>query len=397
VAGDTEPGRPRAVRDDQRPPTPRPGEESRPPSERGAAGQGPAGSQPCAGRTALITGVTGQDGSYLAELLLGLGYTVHGLIRHSSGIGTRRIAHLLADTGHRERLVLHTGDITDAGRLVRLLTQVDPHEVYHLAAQTDVQLSFTEPYHTGDVTGLGTTRLLDAMRTARVEARLYNAASSEMYGATPPPQAETSPFAPRSPYAYWMVCNHREAHGLFAVNGIMFNHESPRRGERFVTRKIAKAAARIARGEQRLLYLGNLEARRDWGYAPEYVAAMWRSLQCERPDDYVVATGISYSVRDFVVFCFDHLGLDWERHVRLDPTFTRPTDVDALQGDATKAERVLGWKARVLAPQLAQIMTDAECAEGESAVLGAAADGRGMSCRTSNARSERWRPGDEHG
>ncbi|MDG4863440.1 GDP-mannose 4,6-dehydratase [Streptomyces sp. T-3] len=318
-------------------------------------------------RTALITGITGQDGSYLAELLLSKGYLVHGLIRRSSTFTTTRIDHLYQDPHEPDaRLRLHYGDLADGSRITTLLEQIQPDEVYHLAAQSHVRVSFDEPEFTGTTTGLGTTRLLEAIRMTGLPCRFYQASSSEMYGATAPPQSESTPFHPRSPYAcakvyaYWITRNYREAYGIHAVNGILFNHESPRRGETFVTRKIARAAARIARGEQEFLHLGNLEARRDWGYAPEYVDAMWRMLQTDTPDDYVVATGTSYSVRDFLTFCFEHAGLDWERHVRFDERYLRPSEVPDLIGDASKAERELGWTAAVRTPELARIMTDAE-------------------------------------
>jgi GDPmannose 4,6-dehydratase len=320
-------------------------------------------------RRALITGITGQDGSYLAELLLEKGYEVHGLIRRASTFNTRRIEHLYVDP-HSEnaRLFLHYGDLTDGTRLVTLLSKVQPDEVYHLAAQSHVRVSFDEPEFTGLTTGLGTTRLLEAIRTAGLQTRFYQASSSEMFGATPPPQNELTPFHPRSPYgaakvyAYWVARNYREAYGLFAVNGIMFNHESPRRGETFVTHKITRAVAAIATGQQDDLYLGNLDAVRDWGYAPEYVEAMWRMLQVDEPSDYVVATGTAYSVRDFVQFAFEHAGLDWEKYVRFDERYLRPSEVDALIGDASKVEQILGWKPSVLTPELARIMVDADLA-----------------------------------
>ncbi len=316
---------------------------------------------------ALITGITGQDGSYLAELLLGKGYEVHGVIRRASTFNTRRIEHLYVDPHEAQaRLFLHYGDLTDSSRLITLLTGIVPDEVYHLAAQSHVRVSFDEPEYTGLTTGLGTTRLLEAIRATGLATRFYQASSSEMFGATPPPQNEASAFHPRSPYgaaklyAYWMARNYREAYGMYTVNGILFNHESPRRGETFVTHKITRAAAAIAAGTQRQLYLGNLDAVRDWGYAPEYVEAMWRMLQHDEPGDYVVATGRSYSVRDFVGFAFGHAGLDWERHVRFDERYLRPAEVDALIGDASKAAELLGWKPRVLAPELARIMVDAD-------------------------------------
>jgi GDPmannose 4,6-dehydratase len=318
-------------------------------------------------RTALITGITGQDGSYLAELLLEKGYTVHGLIRRASTFNTLRIEHLYQDPHDPEaRLFLHYGDLTDGSRLVTLLERVRPTEVYHLAAQSHVRVSFDEPEFTGITTGLGTTRLLEAIRMIGLDCRFYQASSSEMFGATPPPQNELTTFYPRSPYgaaklySYWMTRNYREGYGMFAVNGILFNHESPRRGETFVTRKIAMAAARIADGRQDELYLGNLDAVRDWGYAKEYVEGMWRMLQVDQPDDYVLATGTGYTVRDFVQFCFDTVGLDWPKYVRFDERYLRPTEVDALIGDASKAADVLGWKAQTLPPELAALMTRAE-------------------------------------
>jgi GDPmannose 4,6-dehydratase len=320
-------------------------------------------------RRALITGITGQDGSYLAELLLEKGYEVHGLIRRASTFNTSRIDHLYRDP-HEEgaRLFLHYGDLSDGARMVTLLHRIQPDEIYHLAAQSHVRVSFDEPEHTGDTTGLGTTRLLEALRITELPARFYQASSSEMFGATPPPQDEDTLFHPRSPYAaakvyaYWMTRNYRDAYGLFAVNGILFNHESPRRGETFVTRKITRAVARIAAGQQSELYLGNLDARRDWGYAPEFVEGMWRMLQADEPADYVLATGTSYSVRDFVELSFAHAGLDWEQHVRLDPRYLRPTEVDDLIGDASRAKQRLGWEAKVHTPELVRIMVDADIA-----------------------------------
>ncbi len=318
-------------------------------------------------KSAFITGITGQDGSYLAELLLEKGYTVHGLIRRASTFNTTRIDHLYKDPHDPSaKLFLHYGDLTDGSRLVTLLETIRPDEVYNLAAQSHVRVSFDEPEFTGITTGLGTTRLLEAIRMIGLDCRFYQASSSEMYGATPPPQSETTPFYPRSPYgaakvySYWMTRNYREAYGLFAVNGILFNHESPRRGETFVTRKIAMAAARIAAGRQDALYLGNLDAVRDWGYAKEYVEGMWRMLQHDEPGDYVLATGVGYTVRDFVEFSFAAAGLDHERYVRFDERYLRPTEVDALIGDGSTAEKVLGWKPKVLTPELATIMTQAE-------------------------------------
>jgi GDPmannose 4,6-dehydratase len=321
-------------------------------------------------KRALITGITGQDGSYLAELLLSKGYEVHGLIRRSSTINTSRIDHIYQDP-HEEgaKLFLHYGDLTDGSRLVTLLDQIRPDEVYNLAAQSHVRVSFDEPEYTGDTTGLGTTRLLEAIRQTQVPTRFYQASSSEMFGASPPPQREDTPFWPRSPYGaakvygYWMARNYREAYGLYAVNGILFNHESPRRGNTFVTHKITRAVARIAEGLQSEVYLGNLDARRDWGYAPEYVHAMWQMLQQPEPTDYVVATGTDVSVRDFVELAFAHAGLDWHEHVRFDERYLRPTEVDALVGDATRALETFGWKAQVGPAELARIMVDHDLAE----------------------------------
>ena len=318
-------------------------------------------------KTALITGITGQDGSYLAELLLDKDYTVHGLIRRSSTFNTSRIDHLYQDPHDpAARLFLHYADLTDGSRLVTLLSKIEPDEVYNLAAQSHVRVSFDEPEYTGLSTGLGTTRLLEAIRMVGLRTRFYQASSSEMFGATAPPQNEETPFWPRSPYgvakvySYWITRNYREAYDLFAVNGILFNHESPRRGETFVTRKIAVGAAAIAAGQQDSLYMGNLDAIRDWGFAKEYVEGMWRMLQSDRADDYVLATGTAYSVRDFLRFCFDAVGLEWEPYVKFDPRYLRPSEVDALIGDPSKAERDLGWKAEVLPPELARIMTEAE-------------------------------------
>ncbi len=321
------------------------------------------------GKAALITGITGQDGSYLAELLLDKGYEVHGLIRRSSTFSTERIDHLYVDP-HTEhaRLFLHYGDLTDSSRIIALLSRIAPDEVYHLGAQSHVRVSFDEPEFTGDVTGLGTLRLLEAIRMCELDTRFYQASSSEMFGATPPPQDESTPLRPRSPhgaakvYAYWMTRNYREAYDMYAVNGILFNHESPRRGETFVTRKIARAAARIAQGREEHVYLGNLDAVRDWGFAPEYVEGMWRMLQADDPADYVLATGTAHTVEDFARLCFAHVGLDWTRHVRFDERYLRPTEVDALIGDPSKAGRELGWRPQTFAPEIAQVMVDAELA-----------------------------------
>lgn len=320
-------------------------------------------------KVALITGITGQDGSYLAELLLQKDYIVHGLIRRASTFNTHRIDHLYQDPHEAGcRLILHYADLTDGSRLVTLMDGIRPDEVYHLGAQSHVRVSFDEPEHTGDVTGMGTTRLLEAIRMVGLECRFYQASTSEMFGASPPPQGEDTPFYPRSPYgaakiyAYWMTRNYREAYGMYAVNGILFNHESPRRGETFVTRKITRAVAAIVAGRTNLLYLGNLDAVRDWGYAPEYVEGMWRMLQADSPDDYVLATGAPYTVQDFVEAAFAHAELDWQAHVRFDERYLRPTEVDALIGDAGKAHRALGWKAQTHTPELARIMVDADIA-----------------------------------
>ena len=318
-------------------------------------------------KRAFITGITGQDGSYLAELLLGKGYEVHGLIRRSSTFNTARIDHLYVDPHTPDaKLFLHYGDLSDGSRLVTLLNEIRPDEVYNLGAQSHVRVSFDEPEHTADTTGTGTVRLLEAVRVSGIETRFYQASSSELYGATPPPQSEVTPFYPRSPYAaaklysFWITKNYREAYGMFAVNGILFNHESPRRGETFVTRKITRAAARIAAGQQDVLYMGNLDAVRDWGYAPEYVEGMWRMLQAEVPDDFVLATGVGITVREFLEIAFNRVGLDWERFVRFDEKYLRPTEVDALIGNPSKAHAALNWETTVDGRQLAEIMVDAD-------------------------------------
>ncbi|KOU02105.1 GDP-D-mannose dehydratase [Streptomyces sp. MMG1522] len=315
----------------------------------------------------------------MAELLLDKGYTVHGLIRRSSSFNTERIDHIYQGPEEPERsFVLHHADLSDGVALVNLLRDIQPDEVYNLGAQSHVRVSFDAPLYTGDVTGLGTVRLLEAVRASGIQTRIYQASSSEMFGASPPPQNEKTPFHPRSPYsvakvyAYWATVNYREAYDMFAVNGILFNHESPRRGETFVTRKITRAVARIRAGLQDRLHLGNLDAVRDWGYAPEYVDAMWRMLQCDTPDDYVVATGEGVSVRQFLEFAFEHAGLDWAEHVRYDPKYERPSEVDALIGDASKAEELLGWKPAVKSRELARIMVDADIRRLEDQLSGAA-------------------------
>lgn len=314
-------------------------------------------------KKALITGITGQDGSYLAELLLNKGYEVHGLIRRASNFNTARIDHLYQD-GHdsETRLHLHFAELSDGSRLVSLIDKIAPDEIYNLAAQSHVRVSFDEPEYTGSTTGLGVTRILEAIRLSEVPARFYQASSSEMFGATPPPQNEFTKFHPRSPYGaaklygYWMTRNYREAYGLYAVNGILFNHESPRRGETFVTRKITKAVAKISLGLQKELYLGNLEAIRDWGFAPEYVEAMWIMLQHNNPEDYVVATGTGYSVKDFLKASFETVNLDWKKYTKYDSKYERPSEVDALIGDASKAKLTLGWEPKTNAMEMARIM-----------------------------------------
>jgi GDPmannose 4,6-dehydratase len=318
-----------------------------------------------ASKVAFITGITGQDGSYLAELLLAKGYIVHGLIRRASSFNTQRIDHLYIDPhSSNAKLFLHYGDLTDGSRLTTLLAEIRPDEIYNLAAQSHVRVSFDEPEYTGDTTGLGTIRLLEAMRQSAPSAKFYQASSSEMYGAATPPQNESTEFYPRSPYgaakvyAFWITKNYREAYGLFTANGILFNHESPRRGETFVTRKITRAVARISQGLQSELFLGNLDARRDWGYAPEYVVAMWKMLQADSPDDYVIGSGTDVSVREFVKMAFDHVGLDWEKHVRFDERYLRPTEVDTLVADPSRAHQALNWKATISPKNLAEIMVD---------------------------------------
>lgn len=318
-------------------------------------------------KKALITGITGQDGSYLAELLLAKGYEVHGIIRRASTFNTKRIDHLFQDSHDKNRrLVLHYGDLSDASRLTTLLSQVKPAEIYHLAAQSHVKVSFDEPENTGNTTGLASTRLLEAIRLVSPSSRFYQASSSEMFGASPPPQDESTPFYPRSPYgaakvyAYWMTKNYREAYGLHATNGILFNHESVRRGETFVTRKITRAAARIKLGLQDKLFLGNLDAIRDWGYAPEYVEAMWLMLQLDQPEDFVISTGESYSVREFLEASFETLGLDWSRYTVQDSSYFRPTEVDALIGNSHKAQRATGWSPSTTGLELARTMTMAD-------------------------------------
>jgi GDPmannose 4,6-dehydratase len=317
---------------------------------------------------ALITGITGQDGSYLAELLLEKGYEVHGIIRRASTFNTSRIDHLYQDPHvHGVRLFLHYGDLSDSVQLVKLLYELQPEEIYHLAAQSHVRVSFDIPEYTSDITGVGTIRILEAIREAGVKPRFYQASSSEMFGKVQAvPQTETTPFWPRSPYAvakvfaYWATVNYRESYGLHASNGILFNHESPRRGETFVTRKITRAVARIKRGLQKTLYLGNVESRRDWGYAKEYVEGMWRMLQQESPADYILATNETHSVREFCEEAFGHVDLDWKEFVRHDDRYNRPAEVDLLIGDASKVKKELGWEATVRFHDLVRLMVDAD-------------------------------------
>jgi len=319
-------------------------------------------------KKALITGITGQDGSYLAELLLSKGYEVHGLIRRASTFNTHRIDHIYHDPHHANggNLFLHYGDVAASGNLIELVYNIRPDEIYHLAAQSHVRVSFDLPEYTGDVTGLGTMRILEAIRKSGTAARFYQASSSEMYGSAPPPQGEQTPFEPRSPYAaakvyaFWVTRNYRQAYQLYACNGILFNHESPRRGETFVTRKITRALAAIKSGKQKDIYLGNLDARRDWGYAPDYVAAMWKMMQQARADDYVIGTGEAHSVREFLDEAFGYLNMDWGEYVKIDKRYFRPTEVDYLMADPSKAERELGWEPRVFFKDLVHIMVDAD-------------------------------------
>jgi GDPmannose 4,6-dehydratase len=319
-------------------------------------------------KTALITGITGQDGSYLAEFLLNKGYEVHGIIRRASTFNTSRINHLYQDPHiNGVKLFLHYGDISDSTNLIKLLYRIRPNEVYHLAAQSHVRVSFDMPEYTGDVVGLSTTRILEAIRETGVGSKFYQASSSEMFGKVREvPQRETTPFYPRSPYAaakayaYWVTVNYRESYSLFACNGILFNHESPRRGETFVTRKISMAAARIKAGLQKKLYLGNLDAKRDWGYAGEYIEAMWLMLQQDNADDYVIATGETHSVREFLDHAFARVGLDWQEYVEIDPKYYRPAEVDVLVGDYGKANKAFGWKPKTSFEELVTMMVDAD-------------------------------------
>jgi GDPmannose 4,6-dehydratase len=318
-------------------------------------------------KRALITGITGQDGSYLAELLLDRGYDVHGLIRRSSSFNTERVMHLFQDPHEEDvRFHLHYGDLASSSQLARLITNIEPDEIYNLGAQSHVRVSFDVPEYTGDIVGLGAIRLLEAIRESEVPCRYYQASSSEMFGSTPPPQNEETRFHPRSPYAvakvyaHWATINYRESYGLHASTGILFNHESPRRGETFVTRKIARAIPRIIGGEQEYLYLGNLDARRDWGHARDYMEAAYRIVQHDEPDDFVIGTGVDHSVRDFVDAAFSVVNLDWKKHVRVDPRYFRPAEVDALRADTSKAERVLGWNPTTTFGELVHEMVEFE-------------------------------------
>ncbi len=318
-------------------------------------------------KKAFITGVNGQDGSYLAELLLSKGYEVHGLIRRSSSFNTQRVEQIYHDPHEAGvRFLMHYGDLSDSGSLINLIRDLEPDEIYHLGAQSHVKVSFDIPEYTADATAMGTIRMLEAIRASGVQTRFYQASSSEMFGSAPPPQDELTPFHPRSPYgvakvfAYWSTVNYREAYGLFACNGILFNHESIRRGETFVTRKISRAVARIKSGIQDKLYLGNLEAVRDWGHAPEYVEAMWLMLQQDEPEDFVIASGESHTVQEFVELAFEQVGLDWRRHVEVDPRYLRPAEVASLCGDPSKAEQQLGWKARTTFEELVALMVDGD-------------------------------------
>ncbi len=331
-------------------------------------------------KKAFLTGITGQDGSYLAEYLLNKGYEVHGLIRRSSTFNTERIDHLYHDFHDPEaKLFLHYGDLSVSAQLMDLLQSVHPDEIYNLGAQSHVRVSFDMPEYTGDVTALGTLRILEAIRKTGIKTKFYQASSSEMFGAAPPPQNENTVFQPRSPYAaakvysYYITQNYREAYGLFAANGILFNHESPRRGETFVTRKITRAATQIKLGLKDKLFLGNLEAKRDWGFAGDYVEAMWLMLQQENPDDFVISTGETHSVREFADIVFDKLNLDYKKYVEIDKRYFRPTEVDALLGDSTKAKKILGWKPKVSFEKLIDMMIDAdmELAQKEKTLLDA--------------------------
>ena len=316
---------------------------------------------------ALITGITGQDGSYLAEFLLSKGYEVHGIIRRASTFNTARIDHIYVDPHNpNAKFFLHYGDLSDSGQITNIIYNIKPDEVYHFGAQTHVRVSFDIPEYTGDITALGTTRLLESIRRSGDSVKFYQASSSELFGSSPPPQNENTPFKPRSPYAiaklyaYWLTVNYREGYNMFSSNGILFNHESPRRGEIFVTRKVTRAIANILVGKQKLLYLGNLEAKRDWGYAPEYVEGMWKILQHDTPDDFVIGSGEAHSVREFVECAFSYVGLKFEDHVKIDSRYFRPTEVCELVADSRKAQKSLGWMPKVKFEELVKIMVDAD-------------------------------------
>jgi len=318
-------------------------------------------------KRALITGITGQDGSYLAEFLLSKGYEVHGIIRRASTFNTSRINHLYKDPHEPSvKLFLHYGDLSDSEQISNIVYNIKPDEIYHLAAQTHVRVSFDMPEYTGNVNGLGTVRILEAIRRSRNDIKFYQASSSEMFGNTPPPQNEETPFRPRSPYAiaklysYWITVNYREGYNQFACNGIMFNHESPRRGETFVTRKVTRAIANILTKKQKYLYLGNLEPKRDWGYTPEYIEVMWKIIQANKPDDFVVGTGENHSIREFVDQAFSYVGLNWEKYVKIDPRYFRPTEAEELVADASKAKKILGWEPKIRFKELIKIMVDAD-------------------------------------
>ena len=318
-------------------------------------------------KKAFITGITGQDGSYLAELLLSKGYEVHGLIRRSSTFNTSRIDHIYVDPHEPgAKLFLHYGDLSDGTQLTNLIYGISPDEIYHLGAQSHVRVSFDTAEYTGDIVALGTTRILEAIRQSGIKAKFYQASSSEMFGDSPPPQNEQTPLRPRSPYAvakvyaFWMTRNYRDGYGLFVTNGILFNHESPRRGETFVTRKITRSIANITAGKQKYLYMGNLEAKRDWGYAPEYVEAMWLMLQQDQPDDYVIGTGETHLVSEFLTEAFGYAGLDWQEYVKTDPRYFRPLETELLIADTSKAKGKLGWEPRITFKELARIMVDAD-------------------------------------
>ncbi len=329
------------------------------------------------GKKALITGITGQDGSYLTEFLLEKGYEVYGLVRRSSSFNTDRIDHIYQDPHEKGvKLRLVYGDLNDASSLNRIIKTVKPDEIYNLAAQSHVRVSFDIPEYTAEIVGLGATRLLEAIRDSGIKAKYYQASSSEMFGNSPPPQNEKTLFYPRSPYAaakvyaYWMAVNYREAYNIFACNGILFNHESPRRGETFVTRKITMALAKIKHGIQDTLYLGNLESKRDWGYAGDYIEAMWLMLQQDKADDYVIATGKTYSVKDFLIEAFGYAGLDWKKYVKIDQRYFRPTEVDCLLGDSSKAREQLKWKPKTDFKKLVKMMVDADMALVEKQIYG---------------------------